>query len=237
MPISRVGRGAAVCEHERRTTVCDGVVIDDDIPRLVTDQEEPPSPAVRRADVVEQVVTERNPLGSQRHVRVVVPGHVHDTGRVPDDEAARLLAGCQALVVTAVEEFGLAAVEAQAAGRPVITIGAGGALETVIEGKTGAYWHGGPAELAAAVTSRPRGNPNWNAAADLTWLRARGLDMAILDHVDEGRPRFEADHKERYAKPVFHDTPCSRAPVSQRATDRAYRGSRVLAAAMWWCPW
>jgi adenosylcobyric acid synthase len=24
--------------------------------------------------------------------------------------------------------------------------------------------------------------------ADLTWLRARGLDMAILDHVDEGRP-------------------------------------------------
>ena len=40
------------------------------------------------------------------------------TGRVRDDEAARLLAGCRALVVTAIEEFGIAAVEAQAAGRP-----------------------------------------------------------------------------------------------------------------------
>ena len=78
---------------------------------------------------------------------------VQFAGRVPDADAARLLAGCRALVVTAVEEFGLAAVEAQAAGRPVISVGAGGALETVIEGETGAFWTGGPAELAAAVTS------------------------------------------------------------------------------------
>ena len=79
------------------------------------------------------------------------------TGRVPDAEAARLLAGCRALVVTAVEEFGLAAVEAQAAGRPVISVGAGGALETVVEGETGVFWQGGPAELAAAVTLVRRG--------------------------------------------------------------------------------
>jgi glycosyltransferase involved in cell wall biosynthesis len=88
-----------------------------------------------------------------RRLRRMAGPTVQFAGRVADDEAAKLLAGCQALVVTAVEEFGLAAVEAQAAGRPVISIGAGGALETVIEGKTGAYWHGGPAELAAAVTS------------------------------------------------------------------------------------
>ena len=88
-----------------------------------------------------------------RRLRRMAGPTVKFAGRVPDAEAARLLAGCQALVVTAVEEFGLAAVEAQAAGRPVISIGAGGALETVIEGKTGAYWHGGPAELAAVVTS------------------------------------------------------------------------------------
>ncbi len=88
-----------------------------------------------------------------RRLRRMAGPTVKFAGRVPDAEAARLLAGCQALVVTAIEEFGLAAVEAQAAGRPVISIGAGGALETVIEGKTGAYWHGGPAELAAVVTS------------------------------------------------------------------------------------
>ena len=35
------------------------------------------------------------------------------------------------------EEFGITAVEAQAAGRPVIAARAGGALETVVEGRTG----------------------------------------------------------------------------------------------------
>jgi glycosyltransferase involved in cell wall biosynthesis len=41
------------------------------------------------------------------------------------------------VVVASVEEFGITAVEAQAAGRPVIAAGAGGALETVIDGETG----------------------------------------------------------------------------------------------------
>ena len=36
-----------------------------------------------------------------------------------------------------VEEFGIAAVEAQAAGRPVLAADAGGARETVVEGETG----------------------------------------------------------------------------------------------------
>ena len=54
------------------------------------------------------------------------------------------MASCRALVVTAREEFGIAAVEAQAAGRPVIARGAGGLLENVIEGETGCWWDGGP---------------------------------------------------------------------------------------------
>ena len=61
------------------------------------------------------------------------------------------MARCRALVVTAREEFGIAAVEAQAAGRPVIARGAGGLLENVVEGETGCWWDGGPDELAAAV--------------------------------------------------------------------------------------
>jgi glycosyltransferase involved in cell wall biosynthesis len=72
-------------------------------------------------------------------------------GRVSDPQAAELMASCRALVVTAREEFGIAAVEAQAAGRPVIARGAGGLLENVVEGETGCWWDGGPDELAAAV--------------------------------------------------------------------------------------
>jgi glycosyltransferase involved in cell wall biosynthesis len=74
------------------------------------------------------------------------------TGRVSDAEAARILARGRALVVTATEEFGIAAVEAQAAGRPVIALHEGGVRETVIEGETGVFFDmPDPASLAEAV--------------------------------------------------------------------------------------
>jgi glycosyltransferase involved in cell wall biosynthesis len=74
------------------------------------------------------------------------------TGRIPDDEVAALLASARALVVTATEEFGIAAVEAQAAGRPVVALREGGARETVIEGVTGTFYDTpAPEALAAAV--------------------------------------------------------------------------------------
>jgi glycosyltransferase involved in cell wall biosynthesis len=76
------------------------------------------------------------------------------TGRVSDAEAARILARARALVVTATEEFGIAAVEAQAAGRPVIALHEGGVRETVVEGETGTFFERPePADLAATVRS------------------------------------------------------------------------------------
>jgi glycosyltransferase involved in cell wall biosynthesis len=72
---------------------------------------------------------------------------------VSDREVAGLLSACRALVVTAREEFGIAAVEAQAAGRPVIARAAGGLLENVIAGVTGCWWDGGPEQLAEAVSN------------------------------------------------------------------------------------
>jgi glycosyltransferase involved in cell wall biosynthesis len=58
-------------------------------------------------------------------------------GRVGDAELAELYGRARALILPNVEEFGIAAVEAQAAGRPVVAVAAGGALETVVEGETG----------------------------------------------------------------------------------------------------
>jgi glycosyltransferase involved in cell wall biosynthesis len=84
-------------------------------------------------------------------LRALAGPTVHFAGRVDDERAAQLLASARAVVVTSVEEFGIAAVEAQAAGRPVIAAGAGGALETVVEGVTGTLWDGDADELAAAV--------------------------------------------------------------------------------------
>jgi glycosyltransferase involved in cell wall biosynthesis len=58
-------------------------------------------------------------------------------GRTSDEELAELYASARAVVVPSMEEFGITAVEAQAAGRPVIAAAAGGALETVLDGETG----------------------------------------------------------------------------------------------------
>jgi glycosyltransferase involved in cell wall biosynthesis len=58
-------------------------------------------------------------------------------GRVDDATLAKLYARSRALVVPNVEEFGITAVEAQAAGRPVIGVDAGGVRETVVHGRTG----------------------------------------------------------------------------------------------------
>jgi glycosyltransferase involved in cell wall biosynthesis len=58
-------------------------------------------------------------------------------GNVPDERLADLYARCLTLVVPNVEEFGIAAVEAQAAGRPVVAVNRGGVRETVVDGETG----------------------------------------------------------------------------------------------------
>lgn len=58
-------------------------------------------------------------------------------GRVEDRELATLYAQARAVIVPSMEEFGITAVEAQAAGRPVIAADAGGARETVLDGRTG----------------------------------------------------------------------------------------------------
>ncbi len=58
-------------------------------------------------------------------------------GRLDDAQLVELYATARAVVVPSMEEFGITIVEAQAAGRPVIAAAAGGALETVLDGRTG----------------------------------------------------------------------------------------------------
>jgi glycosyltransferase involved in cell wall biosynthesis len=87
----------------------------------------------------------------RRRLRRLAGPTVSFAGRVTDEEAARLLATSRALVLPAVEEFGLVAVEAQAAGRPVIARAGGGALENVVDGVTGCFWTGEADELAETV--------------------------------------------------------------------------------------
>ncbi len=86
-----------------------------------------------------------------RRLRRLAGRTIRFAGRLSDSQVAEVYRSARALVMTGVEEFGITAVESQAAGRPVIARAAGGALETVLEGVTGCFWSGGPEDLAEAV--------------------------------------------------------------------------------------
>lgn len=58
-------------------------------------------------------------------------------GRVSDNERRDLMSRCKAFVFPGEEDFGITPLEANAAGRPVIAYGGGGALDTIVPGMNG----------------------------------------------------------------------------------------------------
>ncbi|HZU59711.1 MAG TPA: glycosyltransferase [Solirubrobacteraceae bacterium] len=100
-----------------------------------------------------------------RRLRRLAGPTVQLAGRQPDTVVAQILQGARALIMTAVEEFGIVSVESQAAGRPVIARRGGGALETVVEGTTGCFWSGGPEDLARTVSEFDDGAVDSRACA------------------------------------------------------------------------
>jgi glycosyltransferase involved in cell wall biosynthesis len=78
--------------------------------------------------------------------------NVEFLGRVDEATLRDLYANCRGYLFPGEEDFGIAPVEAQAAGKPVIAYAAGGALDTVIDGVTGVHFaQQTPRALADAV--------------------------------------------------------------------------------------
>jgi glycosyltransferase involved in cell wall biosynthesis len=74
--------------------------------------------------------------------------------RLEDSAVTALMENCRALVLPGEEDFGITPVEAQAAGKPVVALGAGGALETVEAGVTGTFFHDhAPESILAALAA------------------------------------------------------------------------------------
>ena len=109
--------------------------------------------ACRRMDVPLKIVGGGVDAAALRRLARGAP-HVELLGEVSDAAVAQLLAGCRALLFPGEEDFGLTAVEAQAAGKPVIAFAEGGARETVIEGVTGAFFPELSVDSLAAAIER-----------------------------------------------------------------------------------
>lgn len=75
-------------------------------------------------------------------------------GYVGDSRLNELVGNARAAIVPGEEDFGLVPLEAAAAGRPTIAYRAGGALETIVDGETGAFFDEPTAESLAATLRR-----------------------------------------------------------------------------------
>ena len=98
----------------------------------------------KRVDIIVQAFSRLNlPLlvigeGPElERLRQLARPNVQFLGYQPDENVAALLGKARGFVCATEEDFGIAIVEAQAAGCPVIAYGKGGALETVLENQTG----------------------------------------------------------------------------------------------------
>jgi glycosyltransferase involved in cell wall biosynthesis len=72
-----------------------------------------------------------------KKIKAKAGANIEFTGYLKFNELIYKLQKARAFVFAAVEDFGMLPVEAQACGTPVIALGKGGSLETVLHGKTG----------------------------------------------------------------------------------------------------
>ena len=122
----------------------------------------------------------------RRRLAADAPSNVEFPGRIDDAELARLLGRCRALVHPQIEDFGIAAVEAQACGTPVIAFRGGGALDSVAgeeaEVPTGMFFDVPTADALRDTLDR--------FEKDVTPFDPK----RIRDHAEQFRPeRFERD--------------------------------------------
>jgi glycosyltransferase involved in cell wall biosynthesis len=109
-----------------------------------------------------------------------------------DDAAVNALVGdARAVILPGEEDFGLVPLEAAAAGTPTIALRAGGALETIVEGETGAFFDApDDASLAAAIAAfdRARFDPQRLRAHAELFAPPRFIERlrAIVDAVRSG---------------------------------------------------
>lgn len=101
-------------------------------------------------------------------LRAMAGASVRFVGRVDDEALRRLYRRAAVFIHPQVEDFGIAAVEAQACGLPVVAFRAGGALETVVEGKSGVFFdEPSVTDLVEAIAKAPKAGPGLaHAGAD-----------------------------------------------------------------------
>lgn len=87
-----------------------------------------------------------------KRLKKVAPSNIEFLGYLEREKLIQYLSRARAFIFAAEEDFGIAPVEAQASGIPVISYRGGGAIESVIDGVTGIFFNEqNPEALAQAI--------------------------------------------------------------------------------------
>lgn len=108
--------------------------------------------------------------------------HVAFLGRLTDEEIREEYRRALAVLLPGEEDFGIVPVEAQACGRPVVALGRGGALETVVDGETGVLFDEPRVDVLAAALERVA-----RARFDRGRLRAHAERFSRERHIHQMR--------------------------------------------------
>ncbi|MEX0875978.1 MAG: glycosyltransferase [Phycisphaerales bacterium] len=114
--------------------------------------------------------------GLRAHARLAqsrhgLSGHITFTGRIDDNRLLAHYRAAGAFLFPQIEDFGITAVEAQAAGCPVVARRAGGALDTVVDAETGAFFDEPDPEACAEAIGRCPTAPGTEKACRSNALR------------------------------------------------------------------
>lgn len=112
-------------------------------------------------------------------LRAASKSNIEYLGAVDDTTMAAHFAQCKALIYPGIEDFGIVPLEVMASGRPVIAYADGGALETVVDGKTGILFREQTAcSLIAALDSFENGS--FDCDSHVIRLHAMGFSREIF---------------------------------------------------------
>ncbi|MBM4402706.1 MAG: glycosyltransferase [Candidatus Cloacimonetes bacterium] len=129
----------------------------------------------------------------EKKYKKMAKANIEFLGQISDEKVVYYYQNCTAFIYPQEEDFGITALEAMAAGKPVIAFKGGGALETVVPGTTGEFFY--PQSTDALISVLKNFNP---MKYDSTACHTQAEKFSRERFAKELKVFIETKHQKRY---------------------------------------